>query len=144
MREAGGRTGVTVRQARRARGPVVFQTASVGGGLYVVPSDVQRLVGRSSTPTCSTSARLVRMRYDDARATDLPLIVQRTGTTRPPVLASAGLRPVRELGSLAATAVRQPRRVAARLGAALAGGRPAGVRRVWLDRRPQVRPRPQP
>jgi subtilisin family serine protease len=50
MREAGGRTGVTVRQARRARGPVVFQTASVGDDLYVVPSDVQRLVGRSLDP----------------------------------------------------------------------------------------------
>jgi len=51
------------------------------------------------------------------------------------VLAAAGLRTVRELGSVAATAVRQPRRAAARLGAALAGGRPAGVRKVWLDRR---------
>jgi Subtilase family len=135
MREAGGRTGVAVRQARRANGPVVFQTASVAGDLYVIPSDVQRLVGKALDPDLFNVSQLVRMRYDDARAADLPLIVQRTGTARPPVLASAGLRPVRELGSLRATAVRQPRRVAGRLGAALAGGRPAGVRRVWLDRR---------
>jgi subtilisin family serine protease len=119
MREAGGRTGVTVRQARRPRGPVVFQTASLGGDLYVVPSDVQRLVGKALDPELFNVSQLVRMRYDDARTADLPLIVQRTGTARPPVLASAGLRPVRELGSLRATAVRQPRRVAARLGAAL-------------------------
>ena len=81
MREAGGRAEVTVRQADQARGPVVFQTASVGGDLYVVPSDVQRLMGRSLDPDLFNVSQLVRMRYDDTRATDLPLIVQRTGTT---------------------------------------------------------------
>jgi len=135
MRKAGGRTGVTVVQAKRAGGPVAFQTATIEGDIHVVPSDVQRLVGRVLDPDLFNLSQLVRMRYDDARAADLPLIVQRAGAARPPVLAAARLRPVRELGSLRATAVRQPRRVAARLGAALAGGRPAGVTRVWLDRR---------
>ncbi|MDP9210134.1 MAG: S8 family serine peptidase, partial [Actinomycetota bacterium] len=59
-------------------------------------------------------------------------------------LARASLRPVRELASLRATAMRQPRADAAKLGAALAGttatatrtsGTLAGVSRVWLDRR---------
>jgi subtilisin family serine protease len=135
MRKAGGGTGITVRQAARAGGPVVFQTASVAGDLYVVPSDVQRLVGPVLDLDLFNVSALQRMGYTDAKASSLPLIVQRAGTARPAVLASAGLRPVRELGSLRATAVRQPRRYAARLGAALAGGRPAGVRKVWLDRR---------
>jgi subtilisin family serine protease len=135
LRGAGGRTGVMVVQAKRAGGPVAFQTATLEGDLHVVPSDVQRLVGRVLDPDLFNLSQLVRMGYDDARAADLPLIVQRAGTARPPVLAAARLRPVRELGSLRATAVRQPRRVAAWMGAALAGGRPAGVTRVWLDRR---------
>jgi subtilisin family serine protease len=70
--------------------------------------------------------------------------VQRRTAGRPPALAAASLRPVRELSSLRATAVRQPRAAAAKLGAALAAtgatatrttGALAGVRRVWLDRR---------
>jgi len=71
-------------------------------------------------------------------------IVQRRTARRPPALAAASLRPVRELASLRATAMRQPRVAAAKLGAALAQtgtsgsgttGKLAGVTRVWLDRR---------
>ena len=64
------------------------------------------------------------------------------------------LRPVRELASLRATAVRQPRTAAARLGAALAGTGTAGSRDHRGARRgapgvagpplPGHRPRPQP
>ena len=70
--------------------------------------------------------------------------MQRRTASRPPALARASLRPVRELASLRATAMRQPRADAAKLGAALAGttatptrtsGTLAGVSRVWLDRR---------
>ena len=70
--------------------------------------------------------------------------MQRRTARRPPALAAASLRPVRELASLRATAMRQPCVAAAKLRAALAQsgtsgsgttGKLAGVTRVWLDRR---------
>ena len=103
----------------------------VRGDLDVVPSDVQRLLGRSLDPDLFNVSQLVRMRYDDARATDLPLIVQRTGATARRSWPRF-LRPVRELGSLRATAVRQPGRVAARLAPPWpAAGRPGCARCGW-------------
>jgi subtilisin family serine protease len=144
-----GRRSVHVVPAPRANRPATFQTLSVRGDAYVLPSDVHALVGRLLDPELFNVSAMLRMGYGDARASSLPLIVQHARTTRrPPVLARTALRPVRALVSLRATAVRQPRAVAARLGAALAATqaaqarrsppatRPlAGVTRVWLDRR---------
>jgi subtilisin family serine protease len=146
----GGRRSVHVLPARRAGRPATFQTLSLrNGDAYVLPSDVQALVGRLLDPELFNVSAMARMGYADARASTLPPIVQHASTTRrPPALARAALRPVRALASLRATAVRQPRAAAARLGAALAATqaaqarrsppttRPlAGVTRVWLDRR---------
>jgi subtilisin family serine protease len=117
---------------------------SVRGDLHVIPADVRHLVGGLLDLDLFNVSALERMGYGDARAPSLPLIVQRRTAGRPPALAAASLRPVRELSSLRATAVRQPRAAAAKLGAALAAtgatatrttGALAGVRRVWLDRR---------
>jgi subtilisin family serine protease len=140
----GQRQSVQVLPARRPGGPATFQTLSVRGDAYVLPSDVHALVGRLLDKELFNVSALARMGYGDAKAPSLPLIVQHARTAkRPPALAAASLRPVRTLASLRATAVRQPRTAAARLGAALAAharSRPAssplgGVTRVWLDRR---------
>jgi subtilisin family serine protease len=140
----GERQSVQVVAAKR-RGPrPAFQVASVHGDLHVIPGDVLDLVGRLLDPDLFNVSALQRMGYADARAPSLPLIVQRRTARRPPALDAASLRPVRELTSLRATAVRQPRTAAAKLGAALAQtgtsgsrttGKLAGVTRVWLDRR---------
>src|SRR5829696_5261346 len=81
---------------------------------------VLRLLGRVLDLDLFHVSELQRMGYGDARAPSLPLIVQRRTTSRPAALAAASLRPVRELSSLRATAMRQPRAEAAKLGAALA------------------------
>src|SRR5829696_5380554 len=139
---AGGRTSVQVIAAPR-RGPRPgFQVVSVRGDVHVIPADVHRLLGRVLDLDLFNVSELQRMGYGDARTPSLPLIVQRRTTSRPAALAAASLRPVRELSSLRATAMRQPRAEAAKLGAALATttatrttGTLAGVSRVWLDRR---------
>jgi subtilisin family serine protease len=140
----GDRRTVQVVPARGRGARPSFQVVSVRGDLHVIPADVHDLVGRLLDLDLFNVSALQRMGYADARAPSLPLIVQRRTARRPPALAAAALRPVRELASLRATAVRQPRAAAARLGAALARtdatttrttGPLAGVSRVWLDRR---------
>jgi subtilisin family serine protease len=140
----GERHSVQVVAARRPGARPHFEMVSVHGDLHVIPSDVHRLVGRVLDLDLFNVSALQRMGYTDTRAPSLPLIVQRRTTKRPPALVAASLRPVRELTSLRATAMRQPRAAAAKLGAALAQtgtsgsrttGKLAGVTRVWLDRR---------
>jgi hypothetical protein len=117
-RQPGGRQAVQV-LPRRGASPA-FQVVSVRGDLHVIPADVRHLVGGLLDLDLFNVSALERMGYGDARAPSLPLIVQRRTAGRPPALAAASLRPVRELSSLRATAVRQPRAAAAKLGAALA------------------------
>jgi subtilisin family serine protease len=140
----GDRQTVQVVPARRRGARPTFQVLSIRGDVHVIPGDVHHLLGRLLDLDLFNVSALRRMGYGDARASSLPLIVQRRTASRPPALAAASLRPVRELASLRATAVRQPRADAAKLGAALAGttatttrttGTLAGVTRVWLDRR---------
>ena len=141
---AGDRRSVQVVAAKRPGARPNFEVVSVHGDLHVIPSDVHRLVGRLLDLDLFNVSALQRMGYTDTRAPSLPLIVQRRTARRPAALAAASLRPVRELTSLRATAMRQPRVAAAKLGAALAQtdtsgsrttGKLAGVTRVWLDRR---------
>jgi subtilisin family serine protease len=134
-----------VHAAKRAGRAPTFEIVTVRGDTHVFPSDVRHLVGRLLDPELFNLSALVRMGYADATATSLPMIAQHAGTSRRPAgLTAASLRPVRELASVRATAVRQPRTTAARFGAALARtavsarrtiGPLAGVNRVWLDRR---------
>jgi subtilisin family serine protease len=142
--QPGGRQAVQVLPAARPGASGTFQVVSIGGDLHVIPGDVHRLVGRLLDLELFNVSALARMGYADAKAPSLPLIVQRRTAKRPAALAAASLRPVRELASLRATAMRQPRVAAPKLGAALAGtratpagttGKLAGVSRLWLDRR---------
>jgi subtilisin family serine protease len=141
---SGQRQSVQVVAAKRPGARPTFQVVKVHGDLHVIPGDVAHLVGSLLDLDLFNVSALQRMGYADARAPSLPLIVQRRTARRPPALAAASLRPVRELASLHATAMRQPRTAAAKLGTALAEtgtsgsrttGRLAGVSRVWLDRR---------
>ena len=144
LRRRAGRTSVQVVAAPR-RGPrPAFEIVSIRGDVHVIPADVHQLLGHMLDLDLFNVSELQRMGYGDARASSLPLIVQRRTASRPAALAAASLRPVRELSSLRATAMRQPRAEAAKLGAALATttatatrttGTLAGVSRVWLDRR---------
>ncbi|HYY81243.1 MAG TPA: S8 family serine peptidase [Actinomycetes bacterium] len=130
----GGRQAVTVTAAAGSGRTPSFQTWSNRRHTFVVPSDVRKLVGGVLDPGLFDVTALAGMGYDDARAPSLPLIVGhgRAGRAH---LAAAALRPVRELASLHATAVRQPRGAAAGLGAELAAGpSAAGITHVWLDR----------
>src|SRR5829696_9125290 len=142
------RQSVQVVAAKRPGARPNFEVVSVHGDLHgdlhVIPSDVHHLVGRLLDLDLFNVSALQRMGYTDTRTPSLPLIVQRRTARRPAALAAASLRPVRELTSLRATAMRQPRVAAAKLGAALAQtdtsgsrttGKLAGVTRVWLDRR---------
>jgi len=81
---AGERRSVHVIPAGRPGGPATFQTLSVRGDAYVLPSDVHALVGRLLDPALFNVSELARMGYGDAKAPSLPLIVQHTGTAKRP------------------------------------------------------------
>ncbi|MCU1659223.1 MAG: peptidase, partial [Pseudonocardiales bacterium] len=129
-------------------------TGTGSNDIVVVPSDVAPLYGSVLDPALFNVSALARDGYDDAHADSLPLIVAHAPGARNAAgtLAAASLQPVRELTSIGATAMREPRRTAARLGAPLsAAGRAAasersapgrlaptagplaGVSHIWLD-----------
>ncbi|MQA79161.1 MAG: S8 family serine peptidase [Streptosporangiales bacterium] len=125
-----------------------FRVRREGDSTYVVPSDVSALVPAVLDRALFDVTGLAAMGYDDARRTDMPLIVERTAGTRTLAAAPEELRTRRTLDSIDATAAvvdkagaagfgddlaRLSRRGAPdRAGAARALG---GVDRIWLDAR---------
>ncbi|NDU73226.1 S8 family serine peptidase [Actinomadura sp. DSM 109109] len=109
------------------------------GHVVVTPVDVAGLVGRVIDPELFDVTALIAQGYDDARARDLRLIVQRSAGTNPRKALGGTLSTTRELPSIGAVAVRQPKGGAPGLGAALAAMPSArstgGIRRIWLDGR---------
>ncbi|MBT2206718.1 S8 family serine peptidase [Actinomadura sp. NEAU-AAG7] len=109
------------------------------GHVVVTPTDVSGLVGRVIDPRLFDVTTLIAQRYDDARSEDVRLIVQRAPGSGSPKSLGGTFETTRELPSLGAVAVRQPKREARRLGAALAGmpsARSTGdIRHIWLDGR---------
>src|SRR4029450_10239904 len=97
----GQRQSVQVVAAKRPGARPTFQVVKVHGDLHVIPGDVAHLVGSVLDLDLFNVPALQRMGYADARAPSPPLIVQRRTTRRPPALAAASLRPVREVGRLA-------------------------------------------
>ncbi|HEY3633201.1 MAG TPA: S8 family serine peptidase [Jatrophihabitantaceae bacterium] len=152
-------SGVTVVPATRPGRQVVFTATQLGRDVYVVPSDVQTLVGTVLDRTLFDVTELVAEHLDDAHSATLPLIIGRApqGTTRRADLttAVAGVRTVRQLDSIDAVAVTAQKSDSG-LGAALAStgvprgagpaatraglaaGPLAGVDHIWLDRRVQA------
>lgn len=111
------------------------------GHVVVTPIDVAGLVGRVLDPELFDVTALIEQGYDDARSDDLPLIVRRTGGPRALSALGGTLETTKELPSIGAVAVRQPKKDARGLGDALArmNGPSAkstgGVEHVWLDGR---------
>ncbi|MFV2172628.1 S8 family serine peptidase [Actinomadura sp. LOL_016] len=105
------------------------------GHVVVTPIDVAGQVGRVIAPELFDVTALIEQGYDDARSEDLPLIVQRTGGPRALAALGGTMRATRELPSIGAVAVRQPKKDARGLGDALAtkSARSTGVQRIWLD-----------
>ncbi|MEU8302331.1 S8 family serine peptidase [Actinomadura sp. NPDC048955] len=109
------------------------------GHVVVTPIDVAGLVGRVIAPELFDVTALIAQGYDDARSKDLPLIVQGGKDARP--LSALGGTPAktRDLPSIGAVAVRQPKGGASVLGRTLAGMRgpslkaTGGIRHIWLD-----------
>ncbi|MFD0683637.1 S8 family serine peptidase [Actinomadura fibrosa] len=148
-------TGDVVRvRTVQGRAPMVATTPAPGrdhhlfrtvvrpdGHVLVTPVDVAKLVGRVIDPELFDVTALIGEGYDDARSTDLPLIVQREGGVRAKAALGGSLREGRVLPSISAVAARQPKKDAGRLGSALAGmGGPSlkatgGIKHVWLDGR---------
>ncbi|GAA4079149.1 S8 family peptidase [Actinomadura miaoliensis] len=123
-----GRTNRTFRTSYRPDGHVV-----------VTPADMAPLVGRVLDLDLFDVTTLIRQGYDDARARELPLIVQREGGVRPRAALGGTLRETRDLPSIGAVAARQPKKDAVRLGASLAPRTRTkaanDIRRIWLDRK---------
>jgi len=138
--------------AAPAGGSVAVRTYRDADHFYVVPAEVGPLLASGVLDARLFDVRgLVDIGYDDARRTDVPLIVSyRAGPASRgadgSALRAAGAEVVRPLTSIGGAAMRWPKRAAAGAWSALAGGRGAnraaplgaGIARVWLDgvRRP--------
>ncbi|QFG22710.1 S8 family serine peptidase [Actinomadura sp. WMMB 499] len=107
------------------------------GHVVVTPIDVAALVGPVIDPELFDVTALIEQGYDDARSPDLPLIVQQAGGPRALSALGGTMRATRELPSIGAVAVRQPKKDARGLGTALAtkSARATGVKHIWLDGR---------
>ncbi len=64
-----------------------FQVVSIRGDVHVIPGDVHHPLGRLLDLDLFNVSALQRRGYGDARASSLPLIVQRHTASRPPALA---------------------------------------------------------
>lgn len=109
------------------------------GHVVVTPVDVAGLVGRVLDPELFDVTALIAQGYDDARSRDLPLIVQREKGARSLSALGGTLGEGRDLPSIGAVAVRQPKDGASGLGKSLAAMRgpslkaTGGIRHIWLD-----------
>ncbi len=109
------------------------------GHVVVTPVDVAGLVGRVLDPELFDVTALIAQGYDDARSRDLPLIVQREKGARSLSALGGTLGEGRDLPSIGAVAVRQPKDGASGLGKSLAAMRgpslkaTGGIRHIWLN-----------
>ncbi|MFI0448104.1 S8 family peptidase [Actinomadura sp. 6N118] len=114
----------------KGRANKLFHTSfRPNGHVVVTPVDVASQVGRVLDPRLFDVTTLIRQGYDDARSKELPLIVAGNAGVR-----TLGARQERELSSIGAVAVRQPKGQGVRLGPALTS-RSSGIRHIWLDQK---------
>ncbi len=149
---SGGASGVTVLPADRPGRHVVFTATQLGKDVYVVPSDVQSLVGTVLDRTLFDVSELAAEQLDDAHSHTLPLIIEQAPQHTSLIGDVAGIRTVRRLDSIDALAVTEaksdpalgaalaathtkPRSAAAAARAGLPAGPLSGVEHIWLDRR---------
>ncbi len=141
-------------RVRTARGhaPMVSVTPGAGrekvrfvksvkpdGTVTVIPLDVHPLVGKVLDPALFDVTALIKDGDDDARRTDLPLIVQAAGGTPAYFKRASRAKAAHALRGINALALHQPK--SAPIGAELAkmsrGGRltaTGGLKHIWLDR----------
>ncbi|KAB2348498.1 S8 family serine peptidase [Actinomadura rudentiformis] len=114
----------------KGRANKLFHTSyRPNGHVVVTPVDVASQVGKVLDPRLFDVTTLIRQGYDDARSKELPLIVAGNAGVR-----TLGARRERELSSIGAVAVRQPKGQGVRLGPALTS-RSSGIRHIWLDQK---------
>ncbi|OLT17702.1 hypothetical protein BJF79_17700 [Actinomadura sp. CNU-125] len=105
------------------------------GHVVVTPMDVAGLVGRVIDPELFDVTSLIKQGYDDARSKDLPLIVRQSGGPRALSALGGGLDKTKDLPSIDAVAVRQPKKEARGLGETLStkSAKSTGIEHIWLD-----------
>ncbi|MFG1997944.1 S8 family peptidase [Spirillospora sp. NPDC048911] len=121
---------VSVKPGKDRAGKLFHTSIRPDGHVVVTPVDVASRVGRVLDPKLFDVTTLIRQGYDDARSKELPLIVAGNGGVR-----TLGARQDRELSSIGAVAVRQPKGQAVKLGTALKAARSSGIRHIWLDQK---------
>ena len=132
----GGRSAVVVTPPPGVAGRSYARYTDAAGDAHVVPVSMIGLLGDQLDPELFNVTGLVRDGFDDANRATLPLIIEHSGS---PVVPTGTIL-VRELTSVAATAVTVDRTGAAALGATLeqrAAERSflTGVTKIWLDAR---------
>lgn len=129
---------------------IMFLTRRVAGHVYVLPSDVLAMVAADRLDQrLFDVTTLLRFGYDDARRDDVPLLVQypkaaaRSDTRAR--LSAGGARLGSDLPAARSYPVRQRKRDAGRFWSAVttaaagARGLAAGVERIWLDGKRELR-----
>ncbi|MCW2915004.1 MAG: hypothetical protein JWN52_3072 [Actinomycetia bacterium] len=133
---------VSVEPGKGRANKAFHQSIRPDGHIVVTPADVGSLVGRVVDPELFDVTDLISQGYDDARAKDLPLIVQRDSRTRSLAVLGGSLRAGKALPSIGSIAAKQPKAQATGFGTALAGlvrtagarsAAPAGIKHIWLD-----------
>ncbi|WUV17459.1 S8 family peptidase [Streptomyces sp. NBC_01485] len=131
---AGKVTGVT---AAKGREGMAFRVQQAAGHAYVLPRDAEPLIANGTADRrLFDVTRLVSSRYDDARRSDLPLIVTYDKGTSVPAstFRGSGATVRRDLPSINGDAVRARKSEGSALWETLTSGAgSAKVRKIWLD-----------
>ncbi|WEH17452.1 S8 family serine peptidase [Streptomyces sp. VNUA24] len=127
-------TGVTAAEGREG---MAFRVQQAAGHAYVLPRDAEPLLANGTADRrLFDVTHLVRSRYDDARRSDLPLIVtyDKGTSLSASTFRGAGATVRRDLPSINGDAVRVRKSEGAGLWETLTSGTgSAKVRKIWLD-----------
>ncbi|MEV6384515.1 S8 family peptidase [Streptomyces sp. NPDC051773] len=127
-------TGVVAAEGREG---MAFRVQQAEGHAYVLPRDAEPLIANGTADRrLFDVTQLVKSRYDDARRSDLPLIVtyDKGTSLSASTFRGAGATVRRDLPSINGDAVRARKSEGADLWETLTGGTgSAKVRKIWLD-----------
>ncbi|MGW0435551.1 S8 family serine peptidase [Micromonospora sp. NPDC003197] len=142
VRNAGGRTNLMIDAAPRL-GLTQFHEFTQHGDRYVLPHDAAGLVQDGVLDReLFNVAGLIRQGYDDARATEIPLLVQYAKTTNVArAAAPAGTELRRSLPGVAMAALDEKKATAPRFWGQVRSGErgfTGGIQRVWLNGKVQA------
>ncbi|MDX3636228.1 MULTISPECIES: S8 family peptidase [Streptomyces] len=127
-------TGVTAAEGREG---MAFRIQQAAGHAYVLPRDAEPLIANGTADRrLFDVTQLVSSRYDDARRSDLPLIVtyDKGASLSASTFRSSGATVRRDLPSINGDAVRTRKSEGSALWETLTSGTgSAKVRKIWLD-----------